>query len=72
MDHDQVEGNWKQVKGKAKEAWGKLTGDESTELKGKGENVLGNVQEKIGDAKESIRREIDREDMNRIDDEEFR
>ena len=71
MDHDQIEGNWKQVKGKAKEAWGKLTGDEETELKGKGENVVGNVQEKIGDAKQAVRREIDRDDARRIDEDEL-
>jgi hypothetical protein len=26
MDWNRVEGNWKQVKGKVKEKWGKLTG----------------------------------------------
>jgi uncharacterized protein YjbJ (UPF0337 family) len=28
MDWDRVEGNWKQIKGKIKEQWGKLTDDD--------------------------------------------
>ncbi len=28
MDWNRVEGNWKQVKGKVKEQWGKLTDDD--------------------------------------------
>ena len=32
MDWDRVEGNWKQVKGKIKEKWGKLTDDDLTAI----------------------------------------
>jgi len=28
MNWDRIEGNWKQLKGKAKEQWGKLTDDD--------------------------------------------
>ena len=28
MNQDRIEGNWKQVKGKVKEQWGKLTDDD--------------------------------------------
>jgi uncharacterized protein YjbJ (UPF0337 family) len=28
MDWDRVEGNWKQMKGRIKEQWGKLTDDD--------------------------------------------
>ncbi len=28
MDWNRVEGNWKQIKGKVKEKWGKLTDDD--------------------------------------------
>ena len=34
MDWDQVPGNWKQVTGKAKEQWGKLTDDDITQING--------------------------------------
>jgi uncharacterized protein YjbJ (UPF0337 family) len=70
MDHDQMEGGFKQIKGKAKAAWGELTGDRKRELEGKTEDFGGKVQEKMGDAKESVRREIDRADRRRIDEEE--
>src|SRR5262245_32491224 len=32
MDWTRVEGNWKQVKGKVKEKWGKLTDDDLTAI----------------------------------------
>ena len=36
MDWNRVEGNWKQVKGKVKEQWGKLTDDDLDVIAGKG------------------------------------
>ena len=36
MDWNRVEGNWKQVKGKVKEKWGKLTDDDLTAINGRG------------------------------------
>ena len=34
MDWNRVEGNWKQVKGKVKEQWGKLTDDDLDQIDG--------------------------------------
>jgi hypothetical protein len=34
-DWNRVEGNWKQVKGKVKEKWGKLTDDDLTAINGR-------------------------------------
>lgn len=34
MNWDQIEGKWKQYKGKAKEAWGDLTDDEIDRMGG--------------------------------------
>ena len=34
MDWDRIEGNWKQIKGKVKEQWGKLTDDDLDEDSG--------------------------------------
>jgi len=34
MDWNRVEGNWKQVKGKVKEKWGKLTDDDRQYIEG--------------------------------------
>ncbi|ESY74109.1 hypothetical protein X743_10120 [Mesorhizobium sp. LNHC252B00] len=35
MDWNRVEGNWKQVKGKVKEQWGKLTDDDLNRIAGR-------------------------------------
>jgi uncharacterized protein YjbJ (UPF0337 family) len=35
MDWNRIEGNWKQVKGKVKEQWGKLTDDELDKMNGR-------------------------------------
>ncbi len=37
------------VSGKVKETAGKLTGDESTEAKGKAQQIAGDVKEKLGE-----------------------
>ncbi len=52
MDKDKVKGSLDQVKGEAKEQWGKLTNDPSTEKEGQLDKVKGKVKEDIGKAKE--------------------
>ncbi len=42
------------VSGKVKETAGKVTGDESTEAKGKTEQMVGEAKEKLSDAKDKI------------------
>jgi len=51
MDWNEVEGNWKQLKGKVREQWGKLTDSELTEIAGKKDQLLGKIQERYGIAK---------------------
>lgn len=58
MNKDQFQGNWKQLKGKIKEKWGKLTDDEITEINGKREILLGKLQNKYGLAKERAEEEL--------------
>ncbi len=45
---DNAAGKAKQVKGKVNETTGAATGDRSKELKGKVQNAVGKVQEKLG------------------------
>lgn len=42
------------LKGKAKEAAGNLTGDEELKAKGKAQQVVGNLKDQAEDAKDSI------------------
>ena len=46
MNSDQLEGKWKQVKGKFKEEYGDVTEDDTTHAEGKFDQMLGKLQEK--------------------------
>ena len=48
---DQIKGTIKEGEGRIRDAVGGLTGDESEQLKGKGQQIKGNVQQKIGETK---------------------
>ena len=55
MDRDRVEGSAKNLKGKVKEATGKLTGDAKLKSEGKADQVAGKVQNAFGGAKDAVR-----------------
>ena len=59
MNWDQVEGKWKQIKGKAVEKWGDLTDDDLDRMAGKRDQMVGLVQEKYGHAKAEAERQVD-------------
>ena len=59
MDGNRVEGNWKQVKGKVKEQWGKLTDDDLNVIGGRRDQLEGKIQERYGIAKDQARKDID-------------
>ena len=48
MNWDEVEGNWKQLKGAVKEKWGKLTDDDLDKIDGNREKLAGRLQECYG------------------------
>jgi uncharacterized protein YjbJ (UPF0337 family) len=58
MNRDILAGNWKQLKGKAKERWGKLTDDDLDRVEGKTEQLIGRVQERYGRSREEAEREV--------------
>ncbi len=55
MDENQVEGKLDDATGKVKDAYGGLTGDTSTQLKGKAQQASGQAQQYYGDAVEQAR-----------------
>ena len=59
MNWDQVEGQLKQVGGKFKEKWAKLTDDDLLLLKGKKDAFLGRLQERTGLLKEEAEKQLD-------------
>jgi uncharacterized protein YjbJ (UPF0337 family) len=59
MNWDRVEGNWRQLKGKVKEQWGKLTDDQIDQVAGKRDQLVGLVQEKYGIERDKAERDVD-------------
>jgi uncharacterized protein YjbJ (UPF0337 family) len=59
MNWDRIEGNWKQLKGKAREKWGKLTDNDWEQVAGKKDQLIGRIQERYGITKEEARRQAD-------------
>ena len=57
MGTDRAGGVWKQLKGKVKQQWGKLTDDDLKQLEGHGEQLAGKLQERYGLAKEEADRQ---------------
>jgi uncharacterized protein YjbJ (UPF0337 family) len=55
MNWDRIEGNWKQVVGKARAQWGKLTDDDFNIVAGRREQLAGKIQERYGVVKEAGR-----------------
>jgi uncharacterized protein YjbJ (UPF0337 family) len=58
MNWDRIQGNWKQVTGKAKEQWGKLTDDDFDVIDGRREQLAGKIQERYGVAKDDAERQV--------------
>lgn len=58
MNWDRIEGNWKQVKGRAKVQWGKLTDDDMDVVAGKRDQLAGKLQERYGMAKDKAEAEV--------------
>lgn len=48
MNRDVAKGTFKQVKGKIKQQWGKLTDDEIDQMEGNAEILVGKLQERYG------------------------
>jgi uncharacterized protein YjbJ (UPF0337 family) len=59
MSWDKIEGEWKQVVGRVKEQWGKLTDHDLTVVDGKKEQLIGRIQEKYGIAKDVAEKQVD-------------
>jgi uncharacterized protein YjbJ (UPF0337 family) len=58
MDWNRIEGNWKQVKGKVKEKWGRLTDDDLNEVEGNLDQLEGKIQERYGIARDQVRKDL--------------
>lgn len=59
MNSDTLKGQWKQIAGRAKEAWGKLTDDELLRVEGNAQRLSGLVQERYGISRDEADQQVD-------------
>jgi uncharacterized protein YjbJ (UPF0337 family) len=58
MNDDKVKGQWKQLAGKAKAQWGKLTDDDLKVAEGNSEYLAGKIQERYGIARDEAKKQV--------------
>lgn len=58
MNWDRVEGNWKQLTGKVKAQWGKLTDDHLAEIGGRRDQLVGKIQDTYGISRDEADRQV--------------
>lgn len=58
MNEDKIKGQWKQLQGKLKTRWGKLTDDDLRVAEGNAEYLAGKLQERYGIARDEATRQI--------------
>ncbi len=63
MNSDTLQGQWKQLKGKIREQWGKLTDDDVDKIHGSYEQLIGKIQERYGIAKDAAKKMVDAWDV---------
>jgi uncharacterized protein YjbJ (UPF0337 family) len=59
MNWDQIEGQFKQIRGRIKQKWAKLTDDDIKLLGGKKDELVGKLQQRYGWEKDQAEREVD-------------
>ena len=59
MNWDVISGQWKQLKGKAQQKWGKLSDSDWDRIEGKREQLVGRLQELYGKQRDEAEREVD-------------
>ncbi len=58
MNEDKIQGQWKQLRGKLKAKWGKLTDDDLAVVEGNREYLAGRLQERYGIARDVVEKEL--------------
>jgi len=58
FNRDVLTGNWKQIRGKVKQTWGKLTDNDLTRIEGRFDELAGLVQERYGYTRDKAEKEV--------------
>lgn len=59
MNQQTLQGNWNEIKGKVRSKWGSLTDDDLKVFNGNVDQLIGTIQRKTGEARESIEKFFD-------------
>lgn len=59
MNEQVLQGHWNEVRGKLREKWGELTNDDVQSFNGNVDQLIGQIQRKTGESRESIERYLD-------------
>jgi len=59
MNEDTLSGQWKQLKGRVREHWGKLTDDDVSMVEGRVQQLVGKIQERYGINRDEAQRHVD-------------
>lgn len=58
MDKLKLKGNWNELKGKLKQKYGELTDNDLRYVEGKEDELLGNLQKKLGKTRKELTSEM--------------
>jgi uncharacterized protein YjbJ (UPF0337 family) len=58
MNEDKIKGQWKQLRGKLRSRWGKLTDDDLDVAEGNTDYLTGKIQERYGIAKDEAKEQL--------------
>jgi uncharacterized protein YjbJ (UPF0337 family) len=58
MNTTRLKGDWRQLKGKVKERWGKLTDDDLQRIEGQRDQLAGTLESRYGLAKEEAEKQV--------------
>ncbi|PZN31651.1 MAG: CsbD family protein [Proteobacteria bacterium] len=58
MNPDTLRGHFRQLRGKIKERWGRLTDDEIDQIEGRRDILVGKLQERYGWEREEVERQV--------------
>jgi len=59
MNWDVIKGKWKELKGEARQQWGKLTDDDWQQAAGEKDKLVGKLQQRYGWSKEEAEKSAD-------------
>ena len=59
MNHDTLKGEFKQLRGKLRAKWGKLTDNDVEFIAGKKDILVGKIQERYGHSKDEAEKQVD-------------